>query len=114
MSARGDRSAQSAPVSERAARRSRGHAQLASRPASGASRDTPDAGAGRWQVSDIQRSRLLAGAVASMGELGYERTTVGRITARARVSRRTFYEMFAGREECLAALLDHVVNEVQG
>jgi AcrR family transcriptional regulator len=68
---------------------------------------------GHWQVSDIQRSRLLAGAVAVVGELGYERTTVGRITARARVSRRTFYEMFAGREECLAALLDDVATQVQ-
>jgi AcrR family transcriptional regulator len=67
----------------------------------------------RWQVSDIQRSRLLAGAVAVVGELGYGHTTVGRITARARVSRRTFYEMFAGREECLAALLDDVASHLQ-
>jgi AcrR family transcriptional regulator len=100
-------------VSERAARRSRGHTQPAGRLASTASTDTTNLAAGRWQVSDIQRSRLLAGAAASMGELGYERTTVGRITARARVSRRTFYELFAGREECLAAVLEDVVGQVQ-
>jgi AcrR family transcriptional regulator len=60
-------------------------------------------------VGEIQRSRLLAGAVGAIEELGYPRATVGRITARARVSRRTFYQMFANRDECFAAVLDEVV-----
>jgi AcrR family transcriptional regulator len=64
-------------------------------------------------VSDIQRARLLAGAVAAVGELGYERTTVARITARARISRRTFYEMFTGREDCLAGVVDDVVSQLE-
>ncbi len=64
------------------------------------------------RVSDIQRARLLAGAVGVIDELGYPRTTVGQITTRARVSRRTFYELFTGREECLVALVDHVVEQV--
>ena len=63
---------------------------------------------------EIQRSRLLAAAVGSLEEVGYERTTVGSITDRARVSRRTFYELFANREECLAAVLEDVLGAIGG
>ena len=74
-----------------------------------ASRDTP-----RVQVDEIQRSRLLVAAAAVIDELGYEQASVQRITARARVSRRTFYELFGNREACLVALLDEVVGRVEG
>jgi AcrR family transcriptional regulator len=69
-------------------------------------------GSPRVQVTDIQRSRLMAGAVSAVEELGYARATVGQITARARVSRRTFYELFANRDECLAAVVEDVVGQV--
>ncbi len=62
---------------------------------------------------EIQRSRLLAGAVAALEELGYAQTTVTQITSRARVSRRTFYELFENRDECLAALLDDVLGMLE-
>jgi AcrR family transcriptional regulator len=65
-------------------------------------------------VVEIQRSRLLAAAVGSLEEVGYERTTVGSITDRARVSRRTFYGLFANREECLAAVLEDVLGAIGG
>jgi AcrR family transcriptional regulator len=65
------------------------------------------------QVEEIQRSRLLAAAAATFDELGYEHTSVQRITDRARVSRRTFYELFGNREECLGALLDEVIERVE-
>lgn len=55
---------------------------------------------------EIQRARLLAAAVGAMDELGYANTTVADITSRARVSRRTFYELFSDREDCLAAVLE--------
>lgn len=61
-------------------------------------------------VADIQRSRLLAAAVKTVEELGYADATVAHITSRARVSRRTFYELFVNRETCLAAMLDEVVG----
>lgn len=64
------------------------------------------------QVTEIQRSRLLSAAARAVEELGYTRATVAHITRRARVSRRTFYELFANREECMAALLESVVGEV--
>ena len=71
-------------------------------------RDTP-----RVQVEEIQRSRLLVAAAAAIDEVGYEQTSVQRITDRARVSRRTFYELFGNREECLVALLDEAAGRVQ-
>jgi AcrR family transcriptional regulator/DNA-binding MarR family transcriptional regulator len=56
-------------------------------------------------VSGHQRARLLAGAVWAVDRLGFTQTTVGHITERAHVSRRTFYELFADREDCLLAVL---------
>jgi AcrR family transcriptional regulator len=66
------------------------------------------------QIVKIQRSRLLAAAVAAEDALSYADTTVGDITNRAHVSRRTFYELFSNREECLAAVLEDVVALVRG
>ncbi len=64
------------------------------------------------QLVEIQRARLIAGAVNTIEELGYAQTTVGHITARASISRRTFYELFANREECLAAVLEDLVGQI--
>jgi AcrR family transcriptional regulator/DNA-binding MarR family transcriptional regulator len=71
-------------------------------------RDTP-----RVQVEEIQRSRLLAAAAVVIDEAGYEQASVQRIAERARVSRRTFYELFGCREDCLVALLDEAAERVQ-
>jgi AcrR family transcriptional regulator len=68
----------------------------------------------RTRVGEIQRSRLLAGAITTIDELGYPRATIGRITARARLSRRTFYQMFANRDECFAAALEEVAAAIGG
>jgi AcrR family transcriptional regulator len=64
----------------------------------------------RDQVTEIQRSRLLVGAASAIEEHGYAGTTVAHITARAKVSRRTFYELFEDREACIAALIEHVLG----
>jgi AcrR family transcriptional regulator/DNA-binding MarR family transcriptional regulator len=61
------------------------------------------------QVAQIQRSRLLAGAVGAIEEHGCAHTTVAHITARSRVSRRTFYQLFENREACVIALLEEAV-----
>ena len=71
-------------------------------------KDTP-----RGQVEEIKRSRLLAAAAAVIDEVGYEQTSVQRIAARARVSRRTFYELFGNREACLVALLEEATARVE-
>ncbi len=64
-------------------------------------------------VEEIQRSRLLAAAAVVIDEVGYEQASVARITDRARVSRRTFYELFGNREECLLALLEEAAERVR-
>jgi AcrR family transcriptional regulator len=64
------------------------------------------------QVEQMQRSRLLAGAVRAIDEHGYAQVTVSQITRRAGVSRRTFYEIFANREECLTAVIEDVVSTI--
>ena len=66
----------------------------------------------RVQVAEMQRSRLLAAAVRTVDELGYAGATVAHITLRARVSRRTFYELFANREECVAAVLEDAARRI--
>jgi AcrR family transcriptional regulator len=61
-------------------------------------------------LTEIQRSRLLMGAVGAIEEHGYAATTVAHITARAKVSRRTFYELFEDREACLVTLIEDVLG----
>ena len=56
-------------------------------------------------VDDAFRDRLLDGLAASIGERGYRDSTVADIVRRARTSKRTFYEQFASKEECLIELL---------
>lgn len=53
----------------------------------------------------LQRSRVLAAAVTVVAGRGYPDASVAAICARAGVSRRTFYELFENREECVAAIL---------
>jgi AcrR family transcriptional regulator len=66
------------------------------------------------QVLEIQRSRLLAAAIRALDELGYADATVAQITGRARVSRRTFYELFDSREACFAEVLEKAAVLVEG
>ncbi len=83
------------------------------RPVRGSRRPVLPLDSPRVQVDEIQRSRLLVAAAAVIDELGYEQTSVARITTRARVSRRTFYGLFGNREACLVALLDEVAGRVE-
>lgn len=80
----------------------------------GPSKDPADAGqfrrlhGGRHSIPpDVlahnQRERLLAALAACVAEHGYNATTISQITTMASVSKRTFYEHFAGREECFVA-----------
>jgi AcrR family transcriptional regulator len=56
-------------------------------------------------VDDAFRDRLIEGLAASIGERGYRDSTVADIVRHARTSKRTFYEQFASKEECLIELL---------
>lgn len=61
-------------------------------------------------VAEIQRQRILAATAEAVAEHGAAAMTVAHIVARAGVSRRTFYEMFADREECFLAAFDEAVG----
>ena len=50
-----------------------------------------------------QRARMLDGITRAVAEKGYARVTVADIVAQAGVSRRTFYEQFEDKEDCLLA-----------
>ena len=63
-------------------------------------------------VAEMQRSRLLGGAVAAVEELGWSNVTVASIASRARVSRKTFYDLFADREACLLEVCEDTMERV--
>ncbi len=54
----------------------------------------------REAVLASQRGRLIAAMVESVQGKGYSSTTLSDVVGRARVSRSTFYEHFANKEEC--------------
>jgi AcrR family transcriptional regulator len=58
------------------------------------------------------RLRLMIGLADSVGEKGYAATTIADIVAAARVSKRTFYEHFADKEECLLATYELVCGRL--
>jgi AcrR family transcriptional regulator len=62
----------------------------------------------RRQVSEIQRARILSAAVDTIEATGYAETTVAAVIERARISRKTFYEVFASRDECFAAIVEEI------
>lgn len=64
-------------------------------------------------VSHNQRERLIAGLAEAVAENGYAGTTIAHITRNAAVSRRTFYEHFASKDECFIAAYDMVMTELR-
>jgi AcrR family transcriptional regulator len=51
------------------------------------------------------RARLLEGLASALAERPYADVTVAEVVRRAHTSRRTFYENFADKQDCLVALL---------
>jgi AcrR family transcriptional regulator len=64
---------------------------------------------GAAQVSEVQRARMLIAAAEVVGESGYGGMSVARVTDRARMSRRTFYELFDDREDCFLAVCEEAL-----
>jgi AcrR family transcriptional regulator len=62
--------------------------------------------AGRDAVVISQRGRIIEGAVEAAAAKGYAATTLTDIVSRARVSRTTFYEHFANKEQCFLEAID--------
>lgn len=74
-------------------------------------------GVPRDEIAATQRQRMLAAALELLAEKGLA-ATVADVTAKARVSRKTFYDQFTDRTDCLLAaydlcneaLLEHVIE----
>jgi AcrR family transcriptional regulator/DNA-binding MarR family transcriptional regulator len=60
---------------------------------------------------DVQRARILAAMVQVVAEDGGAgAVTVARVVARAGVSRRTFYDLFEGCEDCFLAVFEDALS----
>src|SRR5580704_18172489 len=70
-----------------------------------------DRGGGRNGVAEIQRARMIAALIEVARERGVGGMTVADIVARSGVSRRTFYELFADRDDCFLAAFDMAVEQ---
>jgi AcrR family transcriptional regulator len=73
---------------------------------------TPGPRGGGVYVTELQRVRLLDAAFAVVSEDGYRRMTARRVSGRAGVSNKTFYDLFTDREDCFLAAFDHAVEEL--
>jgi AcrR family transcriptional regulator len=90
-----------------------GGGQAAGALASGSDRLPPGRhGLPRAFVAENQRERLLNGVVEAVAEHGYNATTIARVTAAAKISRRTFYEYFEGKEDCFLAAYEMIETHV--
>lgn len=61
-----------------------------------------------------QRGRMLEAMAGVVCEKGYAAATVADVIARARVSRKTFYEQFRDKEDCFLAAYDAGVELLLG
>jgi AcrR family transcriptional regulator len=60
----------------------------------------------------LQRERLFRAAAAEFAERGYTGASSESISRRAGMSKATFYEHFANKEECIIALFDRAASVV--
>ncbi|MGA9874189.1 MAG: TetR/AcrR family transcriptional regulator [Solirubrobacteraceae bacterium] len=67
---------------------------------------------GRAKLAEVQRARILAAMVDVAAERGVGNVTVAHVVARSSVSRRTFYELFEDREDCLLAACEDALERI--
>jgi len=60
----------------------------------------------------VQRRRLFEAAAAEFARSGYAEASAEAISRAAGMSKATFYEHFANKEECILALFDEAATEV--
>jgi len=70
--------------------------------------------ASREVVAESQRERMLVAIADAVAEKGYANTAVADVIDRAGVSRRSFYEHFANKEDCFLAAYDAGVSGLLG
>lgn len=64
-------------------------------------------------VAQHQRERIFRGLAAAVKELGYRKTTIVEIARRAGVSRRTYYERFESKDDCLLAAYEFLHARIE-
>ena len=65
-------------------------------------------------VARNQRSRMHGAMIEAVATNGYERTSVKQVVGLAGVSRRSFYEQFANKQECFLATFDVIAARGAG
>jgi AcrR family transcriptional regulator len=65
---------------------------------------------GHGQIGQIQRARVLAAVTELVCERGVAGITVAHVVERSGASRRTFYDLFGDRDDCLVAAFEHAVQ----
>ncbi len=67
-------------------------------------------GAIREQLAELQRARILGATFEVVAQRGAGSVSVAHIVERSGVSRRTFYEQFTDREDCLLAAFERALT----
>jgi len=67
-------------------------------------------GAVREQISELQRARVIGAMFDVAAQRGAGSVTVAHVVERSGVSRRTFYEHFDDREDCLLAAFERALT----
>lgn len=65
------------------------------------------------QRSDERRERLMSAGLEIFGTTGYQSSTVSGICSAAKVSTRTFYELFDQRADLLEAIYTRVTDQIR-
>jgi AcrR family transcriptional regulator len=86
-------------------------AQRARRPVREDGARAPQAynGLRRERLGELQRARILSAAFEVVCERGAANVSVAHVVERSGVSRRTFYEQFSDREDCLLAAFEQAL-----
>ena len=66
----------------------------------------------REQVADSQRTRLMAAFTELMAERGYAAVRLAELVTRAGVSKATFYDHFADKEQCMLAAYEQYTRTI--
>jgi AcrR family transcriptional regulator len=73
------------------------------------SRSVRDARVHAAVMSPLQRTRVLEAALREASDRGWQETSLAAIVGRARVSRKTFYDLFESRDDCFAAAFEEAL-----
>src|SRR6476661_7366266 len=64
------------------------------------------------QVASSQRERVLAAMRELVAGRGYQAVPVTEVIRHAGVSRKTFYELYSGKEECFVAVYEREIERL--